>query len=253
MNGLVFRVRPRLVAALLFVVALLSGEASAAAAQAGDDAPQPRRSDRAAPATSAPVRADDSGARQGSFLPSRTEEDRKEHRLLAVGGSVRLASPTNDRLDDRVTAGPIVRLGSGTGLGVSVGFSWTSAGLHDAAGADTGARVNIKPVMAGVGYTVRRGRTSATLSVVAGPAFNGLSGGRRSGSDGVPQDVGNSFAWRPGVSLWYDANSRVAFNLFGGYLVTRPSLTVLQNDLRTTRDLRADTAFISVGAVYKVY
>ena len=67
--------------------------------------------------------------------------------------------------------------------------------------------------------------------------------------DGVAVEIDNSLAVRPGVSLWLDLNSRAAFNVFTGYVITRPELTFLESDQFTRRALRADTAvFISASS-----
>ena len=71
--------------------------------------------------------------------------------------------------------------------------------------------------------------------------------------DGMAVEIDNSLAVRPGVSLWLDLNSRAAFNVFTGYVITRPEVTFLESGQFTRRALRADTAVFSIGLVYKVF
>ncbi len=177
-----------------------------------------------------------------------------DRRLLAVGASVRLSDPRSGALGGRVSVGPNVRLGMGTGLGLSIGFGWFDTNLSATPGpAEPLARLRIRPLMAGLGYTVRRERLALSLSLVGGLALNSLTLPERVNPAEAALAIDRSVAWRPGVSFWFDANDRVAFNVFTGYLVTRPTVTVLENGETHTRPLRADTIVLSAGAAYKVF
>jgi hypothetical protein len=176
-----------------------------------------------------------------------------DRRLLAVGGSVRWSGPRSSSLDESLTVGPLVRLGSGVGAGLAIGFGWFNTDLHAVAAGSRLARVRIRPVMAGLGYTVRRGRLSATASLVGGLALNGLTIADRVDPAEAALDVDNSLAWRSGLSFWLDATDRIALNVFGGYLVTRPEVTVLDQGETLTRRLRADTVLITAGMAYKIF
>lgn len=176
--------------------------------------------------------------------------------LFAVGLAVSPRRSADARLDAdwRVTA--LVRFGSGSGLSPALAFSWFGADLLPAspvAPADAVGRLSIKPVMGGVRYTVRRGRQSADVSLVGGLAFNSLTLETLPAGEPVPVSVGNSFAWRPGASFWFDASRRIALNLFVGYVVTRPRVTWLEDERLATRRLRGDTVLVSIGAAYKVF
>jgi hypothetical protein len=190
-------------------------------------------------------------------LPARYEEPIEpstDNRLVAIGGSWRFSSPREAALDNGVSLGPNVRLGMGTGPGVSIGFGWFNTTLQG--GSSPGqplARLRIRPIMAGLGYTFRRDRLALSLSLVGGLAVNSLSLPERVNADAVALAIDNSFAWRPGASFWYDASDRIAFNVFTGYLVTRPTLKVLEQGETRTRPLRADTVVVSAGLVYKLF
>jgi hypothetical protein len=107
--------------------------------------------------------------------------------------------------------------------------------------------------MGGFQYTVRSSRTSAAVSLVAGVAFNRVSANTDRLGDPLPVDAGNSFAWRPGLSVWRELGPRVAFNVFSAYLFTRPRTTFLEDDRLIGRTIRADTALVKVGLAYKVF
>lgn len=208
-----------------------------------------------------PPPSDEAPDSAGTRLPARArapvdprvdEELREgEPRLLAVGMSMRLTTPRDSSLDNSIGIGPLIRVGSGTGLGVSIGLGWYGADVS--AGRDVVGHVRVRPVMAGLGYTVAGDRTSASLSLTAGRAFNALADQGRSPGPTYVLEVSDSFAWRPGLSLWFEASRRIAVNVSAGYLVTRPTLTWLEDGQVTTRTLRADTTMISTGVVYKLF
>ena len=92
------------------------------------------------------------------------------------------------------------------------------------------------------------------MSLVAGYSFNSLSiGDEVRPGQALVVGVDDSFAWRPGFSVWYDMNSRVALNLFTGYLVARPRITVLDEISLNRRTLRADTSVVRLGVAYKLF
>jgi hypothetical protein len=176
------------------------------------------------------------------------------HRWLAVGVAVSPRYAADDRLQSQWSVGPLVRIGSGNGLAPAVAFNWFSADL--AATGPSGAglgHLRVKPVMAGVRYTVRRGRVSIDGSLVGGLAFNSFTLEAPQPGEPIPVSVGNSFAWRPGISGWYDATGRIALNVFAGYVVTRPRVTWLDDGRLTTRSVRGDTAVLSFGLAYKLF
>lgn len=175
------------------------------------------------------------------------------NRRVAVGVSLGRQDPSNGNLDSNMTLGPMVRLGVGRGLGIGVGFSWFRTDLA-ADTSETLGRLTIRPIMAGLNYTLNdQTRWALSLSMVAGLAFNSFSIQQSAVRDGLALAVDNSFAMRPGVSLWYDINSRTAFNVFSGYVVTRPRMTFLDDGQFTQRSVRADAAVFSVGLAYKLF
>jgi hypothetical protein len=106
--------------------------------------------------------------------------------------------------------------------------------------------------MAGVGYTVGGPRVSTSFAFMAGPAFNSLSQGSRTGPVWAI-DIENSFAWRPGLSTWIDVSRRVALNVSVGHVITRPRVTWLDAGRVASRPLRADSTLLSAGLAFKVF
>ena len=175
-------------------------------------------------------------------------------RLIGAGASVRLNNPAGDALAQELDIGPILRLRSGNGLAPTIAFNWTNAAIADSpTGLPALATVRIRPVMAGVQYGFTRGRLGAGASVVAGYAFNSLDIDETVAGAGRAVGVGNSFVWRPGVTLWYDVTQRIGINLFGGYLFTRPKVTFVSDTAVVTHRLRANAVVISVGMAYWIF
>jgi hypothetical protein len=84
-------------------------------------------------------------------------------------------------------------------------------------------------------------------------AFNRLALPDRIDLDEAALAIDHSFAWRPGASFWFDVDDRIALNVFTGYLVTRPRVTMLDAGEPIERTLRADTLMVSAGVAFKVF
>jgi hyperosmotically inducible protein len=184
------------------------------------------------------------------------EPGASRRRLLAVGGSINTRDPTSARLASSLSIGPLVRLGSGRGLGIAIGFSWFRSDLgSDDAANDTLGRITVRPIMGGVSYTFTdQTRWALSASLVGGVAFNSFTFDNDVATrDVLALEVNNSPVMRPGLSLWVDLNSRVAVNLFTGYIITRPQMTFLESGRLSNRTVRADTAVVNVGVAYKLF
>jgi hypothetical protein len=174
-------------------------------------------------------------------------------RLLALGAAVGWTDPRAAALKQRVTVSPLIRFGSGRGLGLAVGLNWFQAELQSAGRSDVLTRVQIRPIMLGAGYTIASERTSLSASLVGGYAWNSLTVTGTGAADGLAVEVDNSLVWRPGASLWYDVNRRTALNFSIGYVVTRLQLTVLEGGQLEKRSERGDTTIVRAGIAYKLF
>jgi Outer membrane protein beta-barrel domain len=180
---------------------------------------------------------------------------------VSVGASVTYVNPTSDGLDSVVGIGPLVRLNPRRGWGPAGAFNWFRADVRNPSGADGDfARLRVRPLMAGVAYTVGSGNVLTSFSVVAGPSFNSIDF-EDDYLDNLPQggvapaiDVENSIAVRPGVNVTVTVAPRVAVVGFGGYLFNRPD--TLYRD-RTGAEFRnqwkADSFVVSAGVVYSLF
>ena len=171
-----------------------------------------------------------------------------------MGVSVGLSHPRSPALKTRVAISPVIKLGSGEGLGVAVGFDWFQAEVELAtSGPGAITRIHVKPIMVGLSYTLDSNRVSLAPSIVAGYAFNSLSVTDRGAVATLPVEVDNSLAWRIGASAWFDVSRRFALNVSGGYLMTPLRLTVLEDSSLVKQNQRGDTAIAHVGLAYRLF
>lgn len=207
------------------------------------------------------VRGVESGVRVGEVPPappgsapeSEVMEEEADPRLLAVGASVGFRNARIGQLDAATSLSPLFRFGAGTGLAPAFDLNWFTADLFAGEDGPRVGNVNVRPIMIGLGYTIRGDRLSLTTSVVGGYAFNSLHLEGEVPGGSLALKVTNGPVWRPGVSIWYDASRRVALNVFAGYIMTRPTVTWLVDGAFEDRALRTDTVLVSTGVAWKVF
>jgi hypothetical protein len=173
--------------------------------------------------------------------------------LFAAGATVGWSLTVSDQLERGIAIGPLVRFGVPHGLGPTIGFDWFRADIESVEGLPPITRVNIRPIMAGIGYTRRTGSLSVTPSIVAGYAFNSLTITDTGIAENLPVEVSNSFVWRVGLSAWFDTSRRTAVNLSAGYLMTGLGLTVLDGQRLTRREASGNTAIVHAGLAYRIF
>ena len=189
--------------------------------------------------------------RPSSTLPALAPRpDGRPARLVAVGASLTQGHPRSNLLTRTSTFGPLFRFRPSAGLNPTVGFSWLDTQLRGRESGAPLAALRVRPVMGGLEYRVGEGRVTAAVSIVAGYAFNSLSPDTTQAGAGRAIAVSNSFAWRPGGSVWFDVSPRISLNLFGGYLLTRPELTFASDLSVVTRRVTAHTVIVSAGVAY---
>jgi hypothetical protein len=117
-------------------------------------------------------------------------------------------------------------------------------------------QLRIRPVMVGYGYTWIRGRAAITTDLVGGFAFNSLhvdpADYQRLGASGVSAEATNTVAVKPEVQIWYDINRRLGLRITGGYLITRPSVTIKSSLGSDTWSVKADSLLITAGVVFSI-
>jgi hypothetical protein len=180
---------------------------------------------------------------------------------VSVGGSVTWVKPTDSEVGPLVGFGPLVRLNPKKGWGIAAGLSWFRADLDNpSTGSGPFARLRVRPLMAGVAYTIGEQPVLISFSVVTGPSFNDLDfeddfiRTLPPGSVTPELDAKNSWAVRPGVGVTWTIAPRVAIIGFGGYSFNRPDLVYVDSSgQRFENRWKADAILLSVGAVYSLF
>jgi hypothetical protein len=179
---------------------------------------------------------------------------------VSVGGSVTFVKPTDSDLNSFFGGGPLVRLNPRKGWGVAGALNWFRADIDNPSGASGDfARLRVRPLMAGVAYTVGNQPVLVSFSIVAGPSFNKFTFrddflNSLPGSTRPSSDINTSFAVRPGVGVTFTVAPRVAIVGFGGYMINRPDIVYRDVSGQEFRNRwKADAAVLSVGAVYSLF
>ena len=175
---------------------------------------------------------------------------------LSVGASITHNSTTDAGVASTTTFGPLVRLNPHKGWGPAGAFNWFRADLQDPAGG-TGdfARLRVRPLMAGVSYTVGSDAVLTSFSIVGGPSFNKAEF-HRSYAAGSDESIraDNGIAVRPGVGVTWTVAPRVGVVGFGGYLINRPDVVYRNRFGQEISDRwKADAVVLSVGVVYSLF
>ena len=180
---------------------------------------------------------------------------------IGVGGSVTFVQPTHDEVDSVVSVGPLVRLNPRRGWGPAGAFNWFRADVQnpDGSGGDF-ARMRVRPLMAGVAYTIGADPVLTSFSIVVGPSFNRIDFedaflDRAPAGAATPTiDIENSLAVRPGVNVTWTLAPRVALVGFAGYVINRPDVVYRDRNGSEFRNRwKADSVVLSVGMVYSIF
>lgn len=148
-----------------------------------------------------------------------------------------------------------------TGWGPSFGFSAYEVDLsvQTPDGRLTVGSLSVRPVMAGVGYSVVTGRLRASAGVVAGYSFNKVTVDRAMPA-GVGVDVAIDHTWSAGprVGAVLALAPRLALVGSAGYTFSQPEVTVTvrrdgQPTSITTDRLRAHAFDLRIGAAVSLF
>jgi hypothetical protein len=180
---------------------------------------------------------------------------------VSVGGSVSFAQPTDSEVGSFVGVGALVRLNPKKGWGLAGGLSWFRADIDSPSGADDEfARLQVRPLMGGVAYTIGEQPVLVSFSIVGGPSFNDLDfdddfvRGLPAGARTPELDIDNSVAIRPGVNVTFTLAPRIALIGFGGYMFNQPDVIYRDSSGQEFRNRwNANAIIFSVGAVYSLF
>jgi hypothetical protein len=193
-----------------------------------------------------------------------TEAAAQTDNKLAIGLSVTTRIAGSSRADASSDFGLDVRLGHEReewGWAYSF-FGWFDIGLQGQPMVPTErlGKLRVRPIMVGYGYTWIRGRSAITADLLGGFAFNSFhldaaatAEYERRGAARLDTEATNTFVLKPEVQVWRDLSSKIGLKLSGGYLISRPTVTVTSTLGRDARSVRADTFLITAGVVYSIF
>jgi len=183
---------------------------------------------------------------------------------FAIGGSVTIRTASSSTTGGSADGSFEIRLGherQGWVPQLSL-FSWFDTDVRSGSSQSPElGELRVRPLLAGYGYTWARGRTTITADIVGGFAINsfGLNATAeadyhsRLGAGNLRTSASNTFAVKPEVQVWRDLNDRIGLKINGGYLITRPSVTVTGASGEETRAVHADTFLVTIGFVYSLF
>jgi hypothetical protein len=172
-------------------------------------------------------------------------------------GTVRVSDGS---LTDDAGIGWIAQLAPHAGWGLSGSLNWYGSDVAAPKFVDMDGRLgrlNVRPLLGGVGYTVLRGRLATSYAVVAGPALNTLHLDQAI-RNSVSQEGGYrgsvwSFAVRPGVSATYNIARRWDLIGFAGYIVNRPQITLRTATGAVTQHWKTDALVVNGGIAVRLF
>jgi hypothetical protein len=199
-------------------------------------------------------------ALEGSPAEERSDGFMAGRFLVGVNTSGKLTP--DEALASRWSVAPFVRnTPKRTGWGPSFGLSWFTG---DVSIAIDGRRtpigeVKVRPVMAGVGYSLDHGRARTTLSLVAGYAFTSakVTAALSPGAEATI-DIGRSWVVRPNVGVTVALTRRLALVGSVGYVYTNPTITIGvtrpgEAPIRLSGTFRSDYVNVSVGTAFSIF
>jgi hypothetical protein len=175
---------------------------------------------------------------------------------FTVGVAATSIRPADDDVRPTVGVGVTVARVPRPGWGMTGALNWFESDIEGAFIdiGDTIGRLEVRPLMGGVSYTIMQGRLATGFSMVAGPSFNRvwISDEVRDRLD-VSDRNDVSIAVRPGVNLSYAVQPRVAITGFGGYLFNRPHFRFRTSAGEIRNAWKADAVVLSAGVAVALF
>ena len=175
---------------------------------------------------------------------------------VSAGASMALNTMTDSDVENGFSIAPLVRVNPRRGWRLATAFNWVNAELNHPEVDGPFARLKVRPVMAGIGYTFGPDRTLFNVSIVGGPSFNVVDFDddfieRISSTPTIEADT--SVAIRPGFSVTQTLAPRVGLTGFTGYMFNRPGIVYRNGTSEIADRWDADSFVLSVGLVYSIF
>ena len=169
--------------------------------------------------------------------------------------------PSSDGADSLVGFGPLVRLNPKRGWGLAAGLSWFRADIDNPSGeAAISRRMRIRPLMAGIAYTIGPPKVLTSFSIVAGPSFNSFEfedSYLEQSSAGLSEAVRrhqDRLAVRPGVGLTVTVAPACRHHRVHGLLFNRPDVVYRDRlGAEFRNQWKGDAFLLSAGVVFSLF
>jgi len=183
--------------------------------------------------------------------------------VVGVGGGVTFHAATDPNVKTRTGFGLVGRLRRGTGLGFSLGLSWSTSDVRTDVDGEIVplGTVTVRPVMVGASYTRQFARVALTAGVVGGWSFNSVSQtpaeqktyGEAVGMPDAHLSASGCWVARPSVTFWYEFPNHVAAFASIGYMMIRPTVTAYGAAGQRGGAVNLSGGVLSFGLVYGVF
>jgi hypothetical protein len=183
---------------------------------------------------------------------------------IALGANFSIRGLVDESAHGHRGIGLLWRFGEGdSGWGWQWALNWFDADIRQSVGGSTVelGELRVRPIMAGYGYSYRRGRQLFTASILGGYAFASMSltpdatdaYHDRLGARSLTLTTSNPLVVRPGFSVWHDLSDKVGLNISTAFLVARPQVTIRSTIGEDERRIRVDTFQLKIGLAYSIF
>jgi hypothetical protein len=182
---------------------------------------------------------------------------------FSVGFAVGRLFTLDGDASDSMAYAPLFRWGQPDGgFGPAFGLGWYTTQLPASLGGAVvdAAELDVRPVMGGLDYTIRRGRISYEVGATAGYTFNkarllpaGQAFFEAAGAPTVSIDVTNGFAFRPRARVYYDTSSRFTWMVGAGVLFANPEVTLRGGSQSITFNRNLNSVTIEGGLLFALF
>jgi hypothetical protein len=194
-----------------------------------------------------------------AVLPASANAQARRYYIMA-GATLNSLDPFDADVGTDTGPGLLLRGVPRSGLGPVVDLSGFELDLRRNPDERKLGALKLRAPMAGIGYTVERGRLATTLHAAVGWSFNKVETDRQViERDGAQFEVKNRPLLRTGVTLTWSVGSRLALVSSAGVLFVDPKLTLAfkdgsQRTVRSETDTwRTNGLVWEVGVAYKVF
>jgi hypothetical protein len=198
-----------------------------------------------------------------AFITAAVPSSAQTGASIGLGAGVAVYQPVDDLAHRSIGPAITYRFGNPEGWRPAFGLNWYGLRFDAPIGGERTAlgRLRVRPLMGGYGYSLRRDRFAVTSTLVGGVSFNSfdaddrarLAYARHFDITLLRISASNGPAARAEVGVWFDLDERFGLLVSAGYMLARPTITIVTGDGEERRRLNADAVKLQVGLVYAIF